>query len=368
MFFFNIKIMYLRLLVSSIFLILTLTSTVANANCVVDGTGAVVTAANMKTALGLAVNNGSNASDSCTITPTATKFTIFKIALCTADTSSNDLSSCQYILDSAAGIEHILRQGLSSALATPGFGVAPGSYDYVAFVLSSKYGTLASWRTTNDVWGRCSDYGSAQAEADLDDSNCQSWKKGTYCWTDHPGPTTYNNRATLSLAHGQAVEGGKMLIACDSSPGTANWTYELTNIQQDHNGSDACVDGSNVSTFLANGDRFAFTAGDANGVNYNIISNLLQSDDSFATTCENAAKVLFTAILPSPVVVTANSMFVLRFKQEEISHLAYGGNDGRNWGAADAYTGFPWMHKVGISAPQLYLTTSEPVVVPEEAF
>ena len=362
--------MYLRLLLSSIFLILTLTSTVANANCVVDGAGAIVTPANIRTAPtpGLAVNNGDNASSSCTITPTATKFTIFKIALCTADTSSNDLSSCQYILDSAAGIEHILTQGLSSALATPGFGVAPGSYDYIAFVLSSKYGTLASWRTTNDVLSRCSDYGSVQAEADLDDSSCQTRSKGTYCWTDHPGPTTYNNRATLSLAHGQAVSGGLMLVACDSSPGTAQWTYELTNILQDHNGSDACYDDSDVSTFLANGDRFAFTAPDVDGVNYNIISNLLQSDDTFATTCENTAKVLFTAILPSPVVVTANSLFDLKFKQEEISHLAYGGNDGRNWGASDAYTGFPWMHKVGISAPQLYLTTSEPEVVPEEAF
>ena len=361
--------MYLRLLVSSIFLILTLTSTVANANCVVNGAGAVVTAANMKTALGLAVNNGSNASSSCTITPTATKFTIFKIALCTADTSNNDLSSCQYILDSAAGIEHILTQGLSSALATPGFGVAPGSYDYVAFVLSSKYGTLASWRTTNDVWGRCLDYGSAQAEADLDDSNCQiALPKGTYCWTDHPGPTTYNNRATLSLAHGQAVAGNNYLIACDSSPGTANWTYELTNILQDHNGSDACYDDSDVSTFLANGDRFAFTAPDVDGVNYNIISNLLQSDDTFATTCENTAKVLFTAILPSPVVVTANSLFDLKFKQEEISHLEFGGSD-VDWNDSEfTYEGPAWMYKVGISAPQLYLTTSEPAEVPEEAF
>ena len=48
--FFKIKIMYLRLLVSSIFLILTLTSTVANANCVVDGAGAIVTPANIRTA------------------------------------------------------------------------------------------------------------------------------------------------------------------------------------------------------------------------------------------------------------------------------------------------------------------------------
>jgi hypothetical protein len=362
--------MYLRLLVSSIFLILTLTSTVANANCVVDGTGAIVTPANIRTAPtpGLAVNNGDSASDSCTITPTATKFTIFKIALCTADTSSNDLSSCQYILDSAAGIEHILTQGLSSALATPGFGVAPGSYDYLAFVLSSKYGTLATWRTTNDVWGRCEDYGSAQAEADLDDSNCQSWSIGKYCWTDHPGPTTYNPSTTLSLAHGQAVAGHKELIACGSSPGTAKWTYELTNILQDHNGSDQCYDGSNVSTFLANGDRFAFTAGDADGVNYNIISNLLQSDDMFATTCENTAKVLFTAILPNPVVVTANSLFDLKFKQEEISHLAYGGS-GEDWNDPEyTYEGPPWMYKVGISPPQLYLTTSEPAVVPEEAF
>ena len=362
--------MYLRLLLSSIFLILTLTSTVANANCVVDGTGAIVTPANIRTAPtpGLAVNNGNNASSSCTITPTATKFTIFKIALCTADTSSNDLSSCQYILDSAAGIEHILTQGLSSALATPGFGVAPGSYDYIAFVLSSKYGTLASWRTTNDVLSRCSDYGSAQAEADLDDGNCQSWTKGTYCWTDHPGPTTYNNRATLSLAHGQAVSGGLMLVACDSSPGTAQWTYELTNILQDHNGSDACYDGSDVSTFLANGDRFAFNADDADGVNYNIISNLLQSDDTFATTCENTAKVLFTAVLPNPVVVTANSLFDLKFKQEEISHLEFGGS-GVDWNDSEfTYEGPAWMYKVGISAPQLYLTTSEPAVVPEEAF
>jgi hypothetical protein len=46
--FFNTKIMYLRLLLSSIFLILTLTSTVANANhdqwgCVKDASGKIIT-------------------------------------------------------------------------------------------------------------------------------------------------------------------------------------------------------------------------------------------------------------------------------------------------------------------------------------
>jgi len=41
----------------------------------------------------------------------------------------------------------------------------------------------------------------------------------------------------------------------------------------------------------------------------------------------------------------------------------------RDWNDSEyTYEGPAWMYKVGISPPQLYLTTSEPAVVVEEAF
>ncbi|MEJ6660686.1 MAG: hypothetical protein QNL23_06490, partial [Candidatus Thioglobus sp.] len=48
---------------------------------------------------GSPVIEGTNPSDTCSDTPDFYKFKFYKMGLCTADPSGNDLSSCQYIMN-----------------------------------------------------------------------------------------------------------------------------------------------------------------------------------------------------------------------------------------------------------------------------
>lgn len=75
--------------------------------------------------------------------------------------------------------------------------------------------------------------------------------------------------------------------------------------------------------------------------------NLLQSDDTFATTCQNGAKILWTTLLTSPYVVTDNSTFALNIKTVEGVSIDFDG------GGSSAT-----VLKVGANPPQLNLVVT----------
>ena len=344
--FFNLKIMNLRLLLSSIFLILTLTSTVANANhdqwgCVKDASGKIITLDAPGDVNHALVRNedGGSLERSCNEDPLETWIKIYKIGLCKQDTSHNDLSSCQFIVNSTEGIEHTIKKFTSSPINTDILTIKPGSYDYVAVVISNKFGSKISFETTNTI-----ESGNPYTGYNL----------GKYCWSSLPGPTTINNNDTLFLDHAQAVVGADaFLMECNTSPGTPQWTYEILNDlsrESDWKLGMCHHPDTNANQTDAEGDRqdYGFIK------NGNFFVNLLKMDNSFATACENSAKLLMTTALDETFSVTNKTLYQLNFQQDNINFIEFLSRED------EAAYPDPFLWKIGIDIPKLYLSVSEP--------
>ena len=154
-----------------LFLVLAFFTTGANAECATTGTKITIDT----TDAAQPVNNqdGEGLGDSCEQTPDSYKMTFYKIGLCTADTSFNDLSSCQYIVNDAAGVTHDVAYPSVGEMAIPKFAIDNGTYPYLVILMTNKLGIKHSFETTNNVIGRTG--------------------TGTYCWTDGgSNPGTYN--------------------------------------------------------------------------------------------------------------------------------------------------------------------------------
>jgi hypothetical protein len=75
-------------------------------------------------------------------------------------------------------------------------------------------------------------------------------------------------------------------------------------------------------------------------------------DDSFATTCENSAKILWTSALITPLNIVKDSAFDLKFKQTDVAWLSF------TW--FDNNTAPPLIYKAGPQSPELHITASDP--------
>jgi hypothetical protein len=178
-----------------------------------------------------------------------------------------------------------------------------------------------------------------------------TWSQGNYCWTDLPGPTTDNNEATNFVEHGQALVGDTPILRCGATPGTPNWTYEITGDLSNDDDDDLtrCINpNTNANQTGPYGDRKEFNL-IGNG---NATQNLLQMDDSFATTCENSAKILWTSALITPLNIVKDSAFDLKFKQTDVAWLSF------TW--FDNNTAPPLIYKAGPQSPELHITASDP--------
>lgn len=319
-----------------IFLFTNFFTTGVSASCTVDASGAIVTAQYGKPVTGNVVNNGGGATDQCQVTPIATQIKLFKLAVCKQDTSYNDLSSCQYMLNSTEGIFHTIEMGKTTPLNVA-FTIEPGIYPYALVVMSNKTGVKSSFQTTNTMLGRRID---------------GTWSQGNYCWTDLPGPTTYNGEATNFVEHGQALVGGTPILRCGATAGTPNWSYEIKGdlSTDDDNDLTRCINpNTNANQTGPYGDRIEF------GLigNGNATQNLLKMDDSFATTCENSAKILWTSALITPLNIVKDSTFDLKFKQTDVVWLGF------DW-FYDNDTAPPLLYGAGPQSPELYIIASDP--------
>ena len=312
-----------------LFLVSAFFTTGANAECATTGTKITIDT----TDGGEPVDNqeGDGLGDSCEQTPDSYKMTFYKIGLCTADTSLNDLSSCQYIVNDAAGVTHDVAYPSVGEMAIPKFAIDIGTYPYLVVVMTNKLGIKHSFETTNNVIGRSG--------------------TGKFCWTDGAsGPGTFNNAAAMTYAgHSvNSVAGGTKTIQCGTEAGTADFNYEIINIFNSANDNWCYTEDSDrtsgTSNFAANGDRTAMGLM-ANG---QATVSLLQSNDTYATTCQNGAKILWTTLLTTPYVVTNNSTFALNIKTVEGVSIDF---DGEN--------SAPTVYKVGANPPQLNLVITD---------
>ena len=311
-----------------LFLVSVLFTTSTYAECATTGTKITIDTSDAAEP----VNNqdGEGLGDSCEQTPDSYKMTFYKIGLCTADTSFNDLSSCQYIVNDAAGVTHDVEYPSVGEMAIPKFAIDNGTYPYLVVVMTNKLGIKHSFEATNNVIGRSA--------------------TGKFCWTDGvSNPGTYNNASVMTYSgHSvNSVAGGAKTLECGTSAGTADFNYEIINVFNRANNNWCYTDGddatSGTSNFASNGDR---TPMDLVG-NGTATVSLLQSDDTYATTCQNGAKILWTTLLTTPYVVTDESTFSLNIKTVEGVSIDFDG------GGSSAT-----VLKVGANPPQLNLVVT----------
>jgi len=311
-----------------LFLVSVLFTTSTYAECATTGTKITIDTSDAAEP----VNNqdGEGLGDSCEQTPDSYKMTFYKIGLCTADTSFNDLSSCQYIVNDAAGVTHDVEYPSVGEMAIPKFAIDNGTYPYLVVVMTNKLGIKHSFEATNNVIGRSA--------------------TGKFCWTDGvSNPGTYNNASVMTYSgHSvNSVAGGAKTLECGTSAGTADFNYEIINVFNRANNNWCYTDGddatSGTSNFASNGDRTPMGLM-GNGT---ATVSLLQSDDTYATTCQNGAKILWTTLLTTPYVVTDESTFSLNIKTVEGVSIDFDG------GGSSAT-----VLKVGANPPQLNLVVT----------
>lgn len=258
----------------------------------------------------------SQRTDQCSDTPDEYEITFYKLGLCTATTAANDLSSCQYIVDNAAGVTHAIIAGTSGAMAIPEFSIDNGTYTHMLVLVSNKLGIKHSFTASNSLTGASS-------------------SAGTSCWTSVAGPSAYTNEQFTS-PHGATTADGTQLISCGAASASAPvFSYEVINKLTGEECSDSWVANGDYSNFGTVGNGTAEVS-------------LLKTDNSFATACTDAARILWTTTLTTPYVVTANSTFQLNMKTTDSVSVDFSNDENDNN-----------IIKMGADPIQLYLTVTE---------
>ena len=258
--------------------------------------------------------------DACNDTPDEYEITFYKLGLCTATSAANDLSSCQYIVNNTSGVEHVIKVGTSGAMAIPEFSIDNGTYTHMVVLISNKLGIKHSFTATNTLTGVAVG-GTATT--------------GTSCWTSVAGPSAYTNEQFTS-PHGATTADGAQLIQCGTAAASAPvFSYEVINKLTGEECSDSWVANGDYSDFGSVG-------------NGNAEVSLLKTDNSFATACTDAARILWTTTLTTPYVVTADSTFQLNMKTTDSVSIDFSNDENDNN-----------IMKMGADPIQLYLTVTE---------
>ena len=258
--------------------------------------------------------------DACNDTPDEYEITFYKLGLCTATSAANDLSSCQYIVNNTSGVEHVIKVGTSGAMAIPEFSIDNGTYTHMVVLISNKLGIKHSFTATNTLTGVAVG-GTATT--------------GTSCWTSVAGPSAYTNEQFTS-PHGVTTADGAQLIQCGTAAASAPvFSYEVINKLTGEECSDSWVANGDYSDFGSVG-------------NGNAEVSLLKTDNSFATACTDAARILWTTTLTTPYIVTADSTFQLNMKTTDSVSIDFSNDENDNN-----------IMKMGADPIQLYLTVTE---------
>ncbi len=310
-------------LLIALFFVAIAFSNSANALCVVDGNGAIVTVSSdsrtpVKDDTGDDETAANTATDNCTITPDIYRLNFYKFGLCTANPDLNDLTSCQFFFEQAAGVEVDIQKDVSATLPIPEFYIEPNTYQYLYVQLSTKLGMKWSGRMTNAVDGSSGD-----------------GNGGTYCWTSNAG--LYASTYVATNAHGSSLADGTQTMDCGTSEGTVVFSNEVLTRFTDANCSSNLAENGDKSTFEIEG------TGSTRGIP---TVNLLTTADAFATTCGNAAKIAWTTDLSTPYVVTENSTFAMSVKATAANSLEFSSDNDNS------------LNIIASGAPRIYLTVT----------
>ena len=284
-----------------LFLVSAFFTTGANAGCVVNADGEIVTSygnANpVKDALARPDIAANALNNTCNITPAEYKLVFYKYGICKEDPDLNDLTSCAFLFEDADGIEHDIELGVSESLAIPEFAIEPGIYPYSYVLLSNELGMKWS--------------GTMQLATTGENTSGNTGTDGVNCWTSGRGPTsaTYQTSGggAVTTVHGTTTADDTVTIECNPTMGTPAFNYEILTrfSSEDLDGNDIYCN----ANLLANGDKSVMDIeGTGQGRGIPTVS-LLTTADIFATTCQNSAKIAWTTDLDTPLTITENSTY-----------------------------------------------------------
>jgi len=316
-----------------LFLVSAFFTTSANAACVVNGDGAIVTTyANgdgrpVTDTVGDEDNAAGTQVDNCLVTPSEYKLVFYKYGICKADPSLGDLSSCAMLFEFAAGIEHDIVKGATEILDIPEFAIDPGTYPYSYALISNELGmkwsgTMQASTTGKDPSGNTGD--------------------GVYCWTSGHGPrgsaSQTSGGGAVTTVHGATLAQGAITIDCDSTAGTALFNYEII---------PRFTDAYCNADLATNGDRSTFELeGTGQGRGIPTVS-LLTTADAFATTCQTAAKIAWTTTLSTSLTVTEDSKFEMMMLATDSNTMLWDSGVNND------------LYKIESGAPRIMLTVTD---------
>ena len=302
-------------------LFMLLIATSSQATCTRNAAGAIIVDADNSTM----VTSTSGTVDQCSEIPDNYLIKFFKVGICTNDPinaagEDPDLSSCSFFLNNTDGIDHVIRMPNEGALPTGDFDIPPGTYTHMVGIMSNRFGINHTETFSEALRGLTS--------------------SGTTCWSIADKVTAYTNEtvnnttnthdtvATDNAPDTNTLECGS---ASDANPG---FSYEVINVF-----SNAC---SSWDGYWDSGEGRTMSNGTAE-------AKLLQSDNSAATACTNATKMLWVVQWTSPKTVTKTSQFGLEFKLTDSVSVDLG---------TDNTTGY--AVKMGADPVTSILTVTEP--------
>ena len=320
-----------------LFLVSAFFTTGANAGCVVNAAGAIITDYTDDSG-----DNGENfpvtdtvadedfaagaQKDGCNVTPAEYKLVFYKYGICKADPSLGDLTSCAFLFEDAAGIEHDIELGVTESLPIPEFAIEPGIYPYSYVLLSNKLGmkwsgTMSAATTGNTAGGTAGD--------------------GTSCWTSGRGPTSTalnSGGDVVTTVHGAAIADGLITLQCAGTMGTPVFNYEVLS---------RFSEGYCAAALAATGDKQTFELeGTGQGAGIPTVS-LLTTADVFATTCQTAAKIAWTTALTTSLTITEDSTFEMLMLATDSNTLLFNNGDNND------------LYKLESGAPRIMLKVTD---------
>jgi|TARA_B110000908_G_scaffold172475_1_gene240173 hypothetical protein len=239
--------------------------------CVRNGSGAIIVA----TAADIVTDVNGNRGTSCKEAPDFYKITFYRFGMCKSNpllNAINDFSSCSYLVDSNAGVEHVITYPASGILETNS-SIVPGTYNYLLLMLSNSLEQKHTETFSTTMTGAT---GTGTKCWTIDKSTAFGGNAITGTVTVSPDP---NTRSTLA-------------IDCGATAAPA-YTTEI------------------FETMGGCGSEPCFGASDIESGRFHI--ELLKSDNvTIATTATNAVRM--AVVMPLVKVITSASAYDVGFK------------------------------------------------------
>jgi hypothetical protein len=297
-------------------------ATSSQAACLRNAAGAIIVDADNTSRM---VTDSNDLTDQCSEIPDAYLIKFFKMGICTADPinaagEDPDFSSCSFMLENDDGVDHVIRMPNEGSLPTGDFDITPGIYTHMVGVMSNRFGI-----------NHIETFSEALRGLNSSGTTCWSIADKVTAYTNETVNNTTNTHDTVATDNAPDTNTLECGSAADAAPG---FSYEVINVF-----SNAC---SSFDGYWNSGAGRTMSNGTAE-------AKLLQSDNSAATACTDATKMLWVVQWTSPKTVTKTSEFSLEFKLTDSVSVDLG---------TDGSTGY--AVKMGADPVTSILTVTEP--------